>query len=175
MHGPQLRRARLRGSSAVMKYWACRCGGTGPCPGRDAARSFMPLRRTGTARDTGACTAPALQRTTPRRAARCAASGARRAHLVIPGRALRANPESRHGMLRAIPASAPAEERASLAGMTAPVNAFLTINRANFAEVKSSVVGRVRRGSTRGRQCGASLSKRWSFGRRADVWRPRTA
>ena len=41
--------------------------------------------------------------------------------------------------------------------------------------MKSSVVGRVERGSTRGRQCGASLSKRWPFGRRADVWRPRAA
>ena len=41
--------------------------------------------------------------------------------------------------------------------------------------MKSSVVGRVEREEPRGRQCGASLSKRWPFGRRADVWRPRAA
>src|SRR3981081_1865922 len=69
---------------------------------------------------------------------------------------------------REVPGSLRAPER-----RTGPVNAFLTINWAKIAELKKlSVVERVRRGSTRGRQCGASLSKRWSFGRRADVWRP---
>ena len=60
-------------------------------------------------------------------------------------------------------------------GRPPPVNAFLTINRAKIAGWSLSVVSRVKRGSTRGRQCGASLSERWSFGRRADFWRPRPA
>src|SRR5436305_11847040 len=41
----------------------------------------MPLRRAGTVTNTALCTAPDQQRTTPRRAARCAASGARESAL----------------------------------------------------------------------------------------------
>src|SRR4051812_35399868 len=49
-------------------------------PGRDAARSSCGalLRRTGIVPDTNLCTAPALQRTAPRSATRCAASGEQR-------------------------------------------------------------------------------------------------
>src|SRR4051812_23209954 len=50
------------------------------CPGRDAARSSCVtlLRTTGTPVSSQATGTPALQRTTPRRAARCTASGERK-------------------------------------------------------------------------------------------------
>src|SRR5882672_3467886 len=46
----------------------------------------MPLRRAGTVTNTALGTAPALQRATPRRAARCAASGASRSLIAYSGR-----------------------------------------------------------------------------------------